>query len=161
MTARVTRAIIATAIALLCTATTLRAKDPVPEERISAVVLAGGSQTDFTDPSFDRANTAIDIMDALKKSKVVRVVTSEADAVLVIEVLSYVQNSVTPFGAVHARLTAGGTFTTELDGAGPRNGMAPNFRAAAKSIAAQVEVWVKSNLQKLRTMQPAWHPPTP
>jgi hypothetical protein len=145
------------------------AKDKKSEEaRISVVVLAGGSSTEFTDPSEDREHSAKDIMDALSGSKVVRTVRSEADAVIVIEVLAREsKDRVSAFSGVygrksestvHVRLTAGGEFSTEFEGSGGGNGVLTDYRGAAKRIAKQVNDWVEANSAKLSTLKPAWRP---
>src|SRR4051812_38355794 len=59
-----------------------------PEEKIPVFVRSTDSATGFSDPSKDRQDSIKDLQKNIEKSKVVRLASSEGDALVFIDVLS-------------------------------------------------------------------------
>jgi hypothetical protein len=111
---------------------------------------AGG----FTDPSKDRQDSVKDLLKKIKDSKVVRPVSSEAEALAVLEVLGRATKRETNFWGrqnksyLTVRLTAG-EFSTEFEGESGSKGILKGYGAAAGKIVKQLEEWVKANREQL------------
>lgn len=128
-------------------------------EKVPIFVKSGAAASGFTDPSKDRQDSARDLCNRIRDSKLVRVANSERDALVVLEVLRRETRLDTngwarAFGAhqskssVMVRLTAG-RYSTEFSGESSSLGELTSYGAAAGKIVKQLEDWVKANREQL------------
>lgn len=124
----------------------LAAKDAPKDARVPVVILAGGSSaTGLSDPSHERINAALDVISQLKKSKALKTVMSESDAVVVVEIT---ERAMTERGlVVKGTVTANG-HTATLEGRGLTK------QDAAHQFAFQLNTWATANQATLQTLAP-------
>ncbi len=144
--------------ACLVTAPALLSASDARPARLGVFVRSTSSEG-FTDPSKDRQDSIKDLQKQIKDSDWVCPVESEADAVVVLEVLSRdtkrETNGWSAFNgqrqnksSVTVRLTAG-TFSTEFTGESNSRGMMKGYGNAAGKVIKQVEEWVQANRARL------------
>jgi hypothetical protein len=128
-------------------------------ERIPVFVKAAGSASGFSDPSKDRQDSVKDLQKKVDDSKAVRLVGSQNEALIVLEVLARETkretNGWTAFNGqrqnksyLTVRLTAG-EFSTEFEGESGSKGMLKGYGAAAGKVVKQLDDWVKANRDRL------------
>lgn len=150
-------------VATLATVTFVALVSPVhaaekPAERIPVLVRGGGEAEGFTDPSKDRQDSKKDLLKKVKDSDWVRPAESEADALVILDVLDRETKRETNLWGrqnksyLTVRLTAG-EFTTEFTGESGSKGVFKGYGAAAAKIVKQLEEWVKTNREKLLSMK--------
>jgi len=134
-------------------------RTPSASDRIAVFIKAAGAEGGFTDPSKDRSDSVKDLINRLRDSRTVQLAASQADAVVLLEVLSretrretngwtFVTGDRQNKSYVTVRLTAG-EYSTEFTGESRSSGMVKNYRDAAKKIVSQVEEWVNANRDRL------------
>ena len=144
------------AVTILAFAQVLPAK---AQERIPIFVRTAESTSGFTDPSKHRQDSVKDLVKRLKDSKALRVVESETDAVILLEVLGRETRRVTNLmgkqnkSYVTVRISAG-DFSAEWEGESGSKGMMSGYGSAAGRIVNQVEAWVETNWESLLVLLP-------
>jgi hypothetical protein len=125
-----------------------------PTDRVPVFVKSAGTDGGFTDPSKNRQDSMKDLQKRLEKSKVVRLVPSESEAVAIIEVLDRTTTRETNLwgrqnrSSVAVRLHAG-DYSTEFSGESGSKGVMTGYGAAAAKVADQVESWIRENRERL------------
>jgi len=150
-----------TAIVIIAAAGLHAAKQP-PVSKIPVLVRSVAATGGFTDPDKGRSDSVKDLTRQIKDaSKVLRIVTTEEQATIVLEVLSRGNGidqgpALTPFGgptpkhgSLTVRLTTG-TFTADFTGTGGVTGAVSGYRRAAYEVVKQLEKWVKENRERLQ-----------
>ena len=129
---------------------------------IPVFVKGEGAAGGFTDPSKDRQDSIKDLLKKLKDSRAIRLVESESDAVVVLEVLSReTKRETNAFALLGSRqnksyLTvrlSAGEYSTEFTADGGSSGLVTGYKKAAGKIAKQLEEWVKANRDKLLALK--------
>ena len=132
-------------------------------DRIPVFVKTGVTAGGFTDPSKDRQDSMKDLVKKLKDSKSVRLVNSEEEAILMLEVLDRETKresnlNTALFGSrqnksyLAVRLTAG-EYSAEFTGESGSKGVLTGYGAAAGKVVKQLEDWVKDNRDRLLTLK--------
>ena len=136
-----------------------------PPSKIPVYVKSAADADGFTDPSKDRQDSVKDLTKKVKDSKLLVLVPSADQAVIVLEVLGRGTNrEVNGWAAVNGqaqnksfltvKLTAG-EFSTEFTGQSGSKGILTGHGAAAGKVVDQLEDWVKANREKLVTLAPS------
>jgi hypothetical protein len=122
--------------------------------RFAVFVKSPAATAGFTDPSKDRADSIRDMESKIENSKVLFLAESEADAVIVLDVLGRETNrEVNVWGrqnksVLTVRLTVG-EYSTEFSGDGGSSGIFTGYAAAAGKVVKQIEKWAKANTEQL------------
>jgi len=129
-----------------------------PTDRVPVFVKSAGTDSGFTDPSNTRQDSVKDLQKRFEKSKLVRLVPSESDAVAVVEVLDRATARETNLwgrqnkSSLSVRLHAG-EYSTEFSGESGSKGVMTGYGAAASKVADQVESWIKENRERLMSVK--------
>ncbi|MBE3111612.1 MAG: hypothetical protein IMZ46_14090 [Acidobacteria bacterium] len=123
-------------------------------DKIPIFVKSGATAGGFTDPSKDRQNSTKDLLNRLKNSRAVRLVESEQDALVVLEVLGRETKRETNLWGrqnksyLTVRLIAG-EYSAEFTGDGGSKGVLTGYGAAAGKVVKQLEEWIRANRDQL------------
>jgi hypothetical protein len=150
-------------LTVICMASVAHAKAKETEKPtpIPVFVKAAQAADGFTDPDKSRTDSVKNLRDKLEDAKWLRLVDSEEEAVILLEVLGRntefdrgsAWNLVGGYGQKHSsvtvRLTAG-SFTSEFTGTGGASGLFSGYGKAAGKVVDHLEKWVKENGDRLR-----------
>jgi hypothetical protein len=136
---------------------------PLIQDKIPVFVRAAGAASGFTDPSRDRQDSVKDVEKNIRDSKVVRLVPTFDEAVIVLDVLNRETrreaNGWTAFSGAKqnksyltVKLTVG-DFETELAGESGSKGVLKGYGAAASNVVDQLDAWVKENRDRLLALK--------
>jgi hypothetical protein len=146
---------LAIVIGILLTATIGSAQG----DKVAVFVKGAGQSGGFTDPSKTRQDSLKDLQKKVKDSHELRLVDSEADATIVLEVLDREtkRENTLLFGrqnksSLTVKLSAG-EFSTEFSGESGSTGLMTGYGKAAGKIVDQVDSWVKNNREALSAVK--------
>ena len=145
---------LSTFMLLLLTGTVTPVAVASAQEKVPVLVRGEAASEGFTDPSKDRQDSVKDLLKKLKDSRPVRVVSSEDEAVAILEVLDRETRRETNMWGrqnksyLTVRLTIG-DYSTEFEGESGSKGIMKGYGAAAGKIVDQLEAWVDANRQRL------------
>lgn len=128
------------------------------DDRVPLHIRSAHNTEGFSDPDKHRRDSVKDLIDKLDESKAVKIVNTESDAWVLLEVLDReTKRETNLFGRqnksyVTVRLTAG-SYSTEFVGESKSKGVLTGYGNAAKQIAKQVDEWVTTNRDKLVAQQ--------
>jgi hypothetical protein len=150
------------AAAFACGGGTALAADP--GGKIPIFVKTAAAVGGFTDPDKGRADSVKDLLARLKDSPTLRVVSSPDEAAILLEVLGREKKDGRSVLWGHKEETnlavqiTAGDYTAQFTGASNSNkgwGVAGNYGRAAGEVVKQLEVWTKSNQDKLQALMKA------
>jgi hypothetical protein len=129
------------------------------QDKIPVYITGTNTDGEFTDPDHRHAqsmqDSTRDLLKAVKDSSPIRIVWSEKDALVELEVLDRVTKStgsllwgVQNKSSLISRLTAG-KYSTELKGESGMRGRTTGYSAAAAKAVRLVEEWVTANHDRL------------